>query len=180
MPFRLFSSDRRRRERVARELYHAAVTQARQPDFYARLGVPDTVDGRFDLVVLHSFLIMRRLGRIEGAKSLAQALFDLMFADMDQQLREMGVTDLAVGRKVRQMAEAFYGRVAAYEAAMAEGPAALAQALERNLYRTVAAPDAGHTAAMAAYLLRQDAHLGARPDDALTRGEVAFAAEAGA
>lgn len=173
MPFRrLFQ--RRRRADTAHDLYAAAVAQARLPTFYAALGVPDTVDGRFDLLVLHAHLLMRRLGRIAGedAKTLSQALFDLMFADMDNQLREMGVTDLAVGRKVRQMAEAFYGRVAAYDAALAEGEGALALALERNLFRAATAPAA---AAAAAYVIAQEAHLAALADADVLAGRVSFA-----
>ncbi|HSV29474.1 MAG TPA: ubiquinol-cytochrome C chaperone family protein [Candidatus Omnitrophota bacterium] len=179
MPFRRFL-DRRRRERVAHGLYVAVVEQSRHPAFYRDLGVPDNVDGRFDLLAAHAFLAMRRLGRIGGtqadeARILSQSLFDLMFADMDQNLREMGVTDLAVGRKVHQMAEAFYGRVSAYETAIAEGEAALAQAVERNLYRKAEGVAPDQPAKVAAYLIRQDAHLATLADDALMDGRLAFA-----
>lgn len=178
MPFRRFF-DRRRRERLAHDLYLAAVTQARQPHFYAGWGVPDSVDGRFDLIVMHAFLVMRRLGRVAGdggdeAKALSQAVFDLMFADMDQQLREMGVTDLAVGRKVRQMAEAFFGRVSAYDKPLAEGDAAaLGEALARNLYRS-ATPRPEDVAAMAAYLVAQEAHVSAQSDSQVLAGRMTF------
>ncbi|MEW5729648.1 MAG: ubiquinol-cytochrome C chaperone family protein [Pseudomonadota bacterium] len=175
MPFRLFSSDRRQRERIAHSLYLAILAQARQPTFYADLGVPDTVDGRFDLIVAHAFLVMRRLGRVEGGKDLSQALFDLMFADMDQQLREMGVTDLAVGRKVRQMAEAFYGRVAAYEKGMAAGREALAEAVARNLYRAEDPAAAAHAGAMADHLVAAEARLAAQADADLVAGRISFA-----
>ncbi len=175
MPFRLFQSDRRRRERIAHSLYLSIVAQARQPAFYARLGVPDTVDGRFDLIVAHAFVVMRRLGRVDGGRDLSQALFDLMFADMDQQLREMGVSDLAVGRKVRQMAEAFYGRIAAYEKALAGGGGdGLADALARNLYRAEVVADIPHAGAMAEYLIAQEGHLDAQDDAALLAGKVTF------
>lgn len=174
MPFRLFQSDRRRRERIAHSLYLSIVAQARRPAFYARLGVPDTVDGRFDLIVAHAFVVMRRLGRVDGGKDLSQALFDLMFADMDQQLREMGVSDLAVGRKVRQMAEAFYGRIAAYEKGLAGGGNGLAEALARNLYRAEVTADAAHAAAMARYLVAEEGHLATQGDAALLAGNVTF------
>lgn len=170
-----FFQERRRREQAAHDLYVAVVEQARRPEFYERMGVPDSVDGRFDLVVLHAFLVMRRLRAAgEGGKPLSQALFDLMFADMDQNLREMGVGDLSVGRKVKQMAKAFYGRVAAYEAALDDG-ARLEEALARNLYGTVDRPETGHVAAMARYLRAQHDHLASQPLETLSAGRVAFA-----
>lgn len=165
--------------RNARKLYRAAVEQARRPAFYARHGVPDSVDGRFDMIALHVFLLLHRLkrdGRAQGA--VGQALFDLMFADMDASLREMGVGDLSVGRKVREMAEGFYGRVAAYEAGLAGANDALEQALRRNLYGT-AAPTAAQVAALAAYVRRQAAALARAPAEALLAGAAAFAAPEG-
>lgn len=161
-------------ERSARKLYRAAVEQARRPVFYARHGVPDSVDGRFDMIALHVFLLLHRLkrdGRAQGP--VGQALFDLMFADMDAGLREMGVGDLSVGRKVRAMAEGFYGRVAAYEAGLAGTGDALEQALRRNLYGT-AQPTAAQVAAMAAYVRRQAAALSSQAVESLALGEAAF------
>ena len=92
-------------------LYGAVVAQARQVVFYRDLGVPDTVDGRFELIVLHMVLLLRRLNR-EGddGAALRQALFDVLLDDMDRSLREMGVGDLGVGRRVKAMGKAFYGR----------------------------------------------------------------------
>ena len=103
-------------QRNADALYVRAVKQARQPKFYADMGVPDNVDGRFDMIALHVFLILRRLKQ-ENARSqaTAQALLDAMFTDMDRGLRELGAGDLGVGRRVKVMAKAFYGRVAAYD-----------------------------------------------------------------
>jgi cytochrome b pre-mRNA-processing protein 3 len=96
-------------------LYEQIVAQARRPWLYGTIGVPDTVDGRFDMIVLHAYLIFDRLGQAdERAKALSQAVFDEMFKDMDRSLREMGASDLAVGPKVRRMAEVFYGRSQAY------------------------------------------------------------------
>lgn len=127
---------RRRHERTGYELYGAAVAAARQPWFYTELGVPDTLDGRFDLVGLHAFLVIRRLSALPApGPEVAQAVFDAMFSDMDFNLREMGVSDLSVGRKVKAMWEAFHGRATAYQAALAEGEAALAEALARNVWR---------------------------------------------
>ena len=173
--------DRRRRERVAHRLYTEVMDQARQPGFFAEWGVPDSVDGRFDMLVLHAYLLLRRLGSVDGetaaaARALSQAVFDLMFADMDQNLREMGVSDLAVGNKIRAMVEAFYGRVAAYDAALAEsGDAALAAALSRNIYRD-APPSPTAPVAMAAYLRRQVAELDHQPIEALLAGSLSTAA----
>ncbi len=121
---------------MARRLYTALVEQARAEGFYARLGVPDTVDGRFDVITLHAFLVFNRIKRGDGSeRELGQALFDVMFADMDRSLREMGVGDLSVGGKVKQMVFAFYGRMAAYESAFASDNEELGQALLRNIYR---------------------------------------------
>ena len=114
---------------VAHALYLIAVAQARQPLFYAEHGVPDSVDGRFDLIVMHVFLLLRPLSKLaeqDGdvelqarAGNISQALFDTMFGDMDRSLREMGVSDIAVGKRVKHMAKAFYGRVAAYDEGLA-------------------------------------------------------------
>ena len=155
-------------------LYGQAVDQARRPAFYAGLGVPDTLDGRFDMVALHVFLLLHRLkreGQAQGA--VGQALFDIMFADMDGGLREMGVGDLSVGRKIKQMATGFYGRVAAYEAGLAGDGPALEEALRRNLYGTVA-PAPGQVTAMARYVRGQAAHLAQQPAADLIRGRASF------
>lgn len=172
--------ERRRRENVAFELYTAAVGQARRPEFYIDFAVADTVDGRFDLLALHVHLILRRLGQIGGAeaeegRALSQAVFDLMFADMDQNLREMGVGDLSVGKKVTAMAEAFYGRIWAYDTGLAGDDDALSDALSRNLYRNTQ-PPAAAVRAMAAYVRRQEAHVAAQAAPALLAGRLDFLA----
>ncbi len=168
-------SDRRRREKAAISLYRALVIQSRQPVFYTDLGVADTLEGRFDLLVLNAYLLVRRLGRIDTdhAREVSQATFDLMFADMDQNLRELGVTDTGVGKRVRRMAEAFYGRIAAYDKARGEGEAAMAAALGRNLYQK-AAPGPAQVAAMIAYMAAQEGHLDAQATDGLLAGMVSF------
>src|SRR3954464_9479373 len=98
-------------ERNAAELaYCRIVEQARRPGFFTDCGVPDTVDGRFELICLHAFLYLHRLKREQqGASALGQRFFDTMFADFDRSLREMGTGDLSVGREIKRMAEAFYG-----------------------------------------------------------------------
>ena len=114
-------------------IYGMIVTQARDPLFYRDLGVPDTVDGRFDLLVLHLWLLLRRLQPAADGASLSQALFDHFCDDMDANLREMGVGDLIVPKRMQAFGEAFYGRTAAYDLALTEGAEPLAQALCKNI-----------------------------------------------
>lgn len=164
----------KRHNPAADALYAALVEQARRPVFYTEFGVPDTVDGRFEMIVLHMFLVLHRLKVEPGHEAFGQDLFDTMFADMDRSLREMGVSDLSVGRHVKNMAKGFYGRVAAYEAGLTDmSGAALADALRRNVYGTLAeAPD---PAPLAAYLRASVAALAAQPVGELTAGRTVFA-----
>jgi cytochrome b pre-mRNA-processing protein 3 len=163
-------------ENPVERLYQAIVARAREPAFYAQLGVPDTLDGRFEMIALHVFLALRRL-KTEGeaSRSLAQALCDRFFADLDRSLREMGAGDLGVGRRVKAMAQAFYGRVSAYEAALAGDDATLAAALERNLFGTTT-PAPESIAAIARYVRRETAALAAQPYATLAEGMIAFGA----
>ncbi len=153
-----------------------AVAAARAPYFYERLGVADTLDGRFDMVGLHAFLLIRRLQATgPDGPALAQAVFDAMFSDMDMNLREMGVGDLGVSKRVRTMWEAFHGRAMAYQAPLAEGDeAALAAALARNVWRDPAAilP----ATRLAAIVLAQDRHLATQDERTLVQGRAEFLA----
>jgi cytochrome b pre-mRNA-processing protein 3 len=161
------------KDESAASLYQAAVNQARRPEFYLQAAVPDTLDGRFDLLALHVFLLLHRL-RAAGpnASALAQAVFDLMFADMDHNLRELGVGDLSVGRKVKTMAKALMGRIAAYEPGLAD-PVILTRALGRNLYR--GQPVADEAVVMVARYVGAAFHDLARQDtEALLAGQVRF------
>ena len=167
---RLFGS--REWEAPARSLYESLVAQARRADFYRDLGVPDTVDGRFELVALHGYLLLRRLRSMPEGAGLAQALFDVIFADMDAALREMGAGDLGVGKRVKVMAKGFYGRMAAYDAGLA-GEAPLAEALRRNLYGTVAPSQAALTA-METYVQDAAQGLEKQAESALLAGQVNF------
>src|SRR5712671_1001835 len=130
--------------RKAAELaYGRIVEHAREPGFFTDGGVPDTVDGRFELICLHAFLYLHRLKREQPQSArLGQSFYDLMFADFDRSLREMGVGDLSVGREIKRMAEAFHGRIAAYEAGLAADDAVLLPALARNLFGTAPASEA--------------------------------------
>jgi cytochrome b pre-mRNA-processing protein 3 len=114
-------------------IYGMIVTQAREPLFYREFGVPDTVNGRFDLLLMHLWLVLRRLKSTEAGNGLAQALFDHFCNDMDDNLRELGVSDLKVPKRMQAFGEAFYGRTAAYDLALTDGSEALAQALCKNV-----------------------------------------------
>jgi cytochrome b pre-mRNA-processing protein 3 len=164
-------------EEMAASLYRSVVGQARQPVFYADYGVPDSVDGRFELLALHMFFVLHRLKSGDAAAAqLAQVLFDTMFGDMDQTLREMGAGDLGVGKRVRAMAEGLYGRMAAYEAGLAGDDATLAAALRRNLYGTVPGPSDAVVHKLCAYLRAAVQHLGAQDQVLIAQGEITFPA----
>lgn len=171
---------RKRKDDNAHRLYLTLAGQARQPVFYGGGGVADTLDGRFDMLALHMFLILRRLSGQSASPAeaqLAQILFDVMFGDMDRSLREMGVGDLTVGRKIREMADAFYGRAEAYETGIAaeDGNASLSAALTRNLYRGNA-PAPLVLSQMADYIRQVVAGLGATATSDFLRGEISFPA----
>src|SRR5207248_6283966 len=139
--------------------YRRVVSQAREPKFFTDIGVPDTLDGRFELICLHAFLFLRRLkGETRPAPELGQRFFDAMFADFDRSLREMGTGDLSVGRQVKRMAQAFYGRIDAYERGLAGDDLVLQPALARNLFGT-APPDSTQLQATAGYERREAARL---------------------
>src|SRR5262249_60053581 len=132
MIFQLFRHTRQ--DQSIASLYGTIVAQARAPAFYQRFGVPDTVNGRLDMILLHVVLLLRRLEPEAAAGPLGQAVFDLFCQDMDANLREMGVGDLAVPRTMRRIGEAFYGRQAAYITALdSSNSRALVEVLARNV-----------------------------------------------
>jgi len=159
---------------AGRALYARAVEQSREPGLYADLDAPDTAEGRFEIYSLHVVLLLDRL-RGEGAQAaeVSQALFDTYVSSLDHALREMGVGDLAVGRKMRKLGEAFYGRSRSYEAAFAALPdeAPLRALLTRTVYA-----DADATAAprLVSYVLAQRAALAGQPAARLLAGEAAW------
>ncbi len=159
------------------ELYTATVQSARDPVYFADLGVPDTLDGRFDLIGLFVALLIRRLRMLETSKAtagLAQAVFDAMFADMDFNLRELGVSDMSIGRRVRAMWEAFHGRALAYDGPLAAADAAgMTEALVRNVWRGDTASQA-NAAALAQVAFAQDHHLAGQTAEAFEAGRVSF------
>jgi cytochrome b pre-mRNA-processing protein 3 len=131
--FNLFRRDPRR-EMIA-TLYERVATASRQPGLYTGLGVPDTLEGRFEALSLHMILALRALrGRPEPAGEVAKDLTDALFRDLDSSLREMGVGDTVVPKRMKKLASAFYGRAHAYDAALDSGSeAGLAEVLGRNV-----------------------------------------------
>jgi cytochrome b pre-mRNA-processing protein 3 len=176
---------RRSQAHIIAALYGAVVAQARSATFYTDYGVPDTVEGRFDLIVLHLVLLLRRLGQETGQetrrqtgqgtdlrRSLGQDLFDEFCRDMDANLREMGVGDLAVPKRMQRFAEAFYGRQSAYgEALSGADRRDFEKALARNIYQGREGDDAARLAQYARAVMDD---LDAQRDDALNRGVVGF------
>lgn len=163
---------RKKHDETIGVLYGTIVAQARNPLFYTDHCVPDTVQGRFEMVVLHAFLMLHRL-KEESAerRELGQALFDLLFLDFDRGLRELGVADTKVPKKIRQMGEAFYGRVQAYDEALASGEE---RALHDALARNVLADPAGDAAVLAAYVRQAVAAFAASPYDSFLAGDLPF------
>ncbi len=163
----------RSEDRSIRELYGAIVAQARLPVFYKSYGVPDTVEGRFDLIVLHIVLVLAGLGgNADSERGIGQKLFDVFCRDLDGNLREMGVGDLAVPKRMRKFGEAFYGRQAAYLAAFAASDdRELEKALARNIFPEA---DTGRATPLARYARAVLRQFGVQDADALLRGEIVF------
>jgi len=125
---------RKPEEEFAAAVYKRTGEWARTPELFEACGIPDTLDGRFDSLALHAALVIERLRREPDGEVLAQEFFDVMFKHLDLTLREIGVQDLGVGRRIKIMAEGFHGRALAYRDAMADGPTPLAEVLRRNAY----------------------------------------------
>ena len=172
MIFRLFRRDPQAATIAA--LYGAIVAQARNPTFYLGFGVADTAEGRFDMILLHLALFCRRLGGDPvTAGSLGQDVFDMFCRDMDHNLREMGVGDLSVPKKMQKMAEAFYGRLETYDRALAAaGDDDLALALARNVLGE-AAPS-GSARRLASYARAAARRLDETPVAGLTGAALRF------
>ena len=159
---------------AGRALYARAVEQSRSPRLYSELGAPDTAEGRFEVYSLHVVLLLDRLrGHGDVATDVSQALFDTYVKDLDHALRELGVGDLSVGRKMRKLGEAFYGRGKSYEAAFAVLPdeAPLQALIARTVY---AGADPAQAPRLTAYVLAQRAALAQQPLEALCAGEVVW------
>ena len=163
--------------RAAGALYGAIVDRAREPRFFSSLGVPDTLDGRFETLALHVFLVLHRLKSDPSgvAMGLSRAVLEAFVSDMDRSLREMGAADFGVARRVKAMTQALYGRITAYETALDQtGEVALESALRRNLYGTLQTVRPSDIAAVARYVRRQHAALAAQPLSELVAAHVQF------
>ncbi len=160
---------------AAHDLYAASVLAGRDPVFFGLWGVPDSAEGRFEALSMVAFLALRRLKQPPLPSSLGQAYFDIMFDDIDSNLREMGVGDITVGKKVKKLAESFYGRIKAYEAGLnANDDAALTVALGKFLFRGVN-PSAETLDAACGYMRTQTQHLADQNDAQLSKGKITFA-----
>lgn len=167
-----------RKREAANKMYAAIVAQARQTDFYARFLVPDTVDGRFDMIVLHVYLALARLRAANDAcTDLQMMVQEAMFADLDRSLREMGVGDVSVGKHIKDMASAYFGRLSAYDAALESGEALqVEEVLARNVWRGGPIPGEDNARKLATYVLIQKEHLAKQDSALMCSGVVSFLA----
>jgi cytochrome b pre-mRNA-processing protein 3 len=170
-PFNQFRKPRVATAGTIEAIYGMIVTQTREPLFYRDLGVADTVNGRFDLLLLHLWLVLRRLKSVGAGTALSQALFDHFCTDMDDNLREMGVGDQSVPKRMREFGEAFYGRSAAYDMALTEGLDAFADAICKNVLNGTQIEKAR---ALAAYAEAAMAQLAGLDETTLLAGRWTF------
>ncbi|MBA3449262.1 MAG: ubiquinol-cytochrome C chaperone family protein [Pseudaminobacter sp.] len=171
---RLFGRERQANRAITDALYEEIVAAARQPAFYSRWNVPDTPLGRFEMLSLHMFLFQHRLRGEEGAsRDIAQALIDEFFSDVDHSLRELGIGDQGVPKRMKKLARMFYGRTVAYSDALDRGDSAeLAAALARNVR-----PDSGawpEVDALADYVVETARALSRQASDGIRAGTIAF------
>lgn len=167
-------SARKSRKTTAQRLYKAALAQARRPVFYTEYGVPDNIDGRYEMIVLHVCLIMEALqGQGKDGERLLQPLFDVMFRDFEFAAREMGIGDLSIPRHMKRMMQGFHGRAVSYREALddEENPSLLINALERNVYGVLDKADPDVLARLADYVVRNEASLKAQD---VTGGHAVF------
>jgi cytochrome b pre-mRNA-processing protein 3 len=157
-------------ESFAAPIYARTADRARSPYLFEACGIPDTLDGRFDALALHASLMIDRLRREPDGEVLAQAFFDAMFKHLDLTLREIGVQDLGVGRRIKIMAEGFHGRALTYRSALLDAdPGALAEALRRNAYGGRPPKDAAVVAALENHVRSEAARLAATSRDELAK-----------
>ncbi len=176
MMFFSWLKGRNRRLAGATGLYQSALSASRQPDFYNVLQVPDTLDGRFDLVALHVFLLIDRLAadKTMAARAMIQPVFDIMFRMIDTDLREQGL-DMSVGKYIRRMMRAFNGRLRAYETAMRQGDLAMMEeALARNVWRAEDTSNVSGASELAAYAFAARDALATQDVELLCTGNVVF------
>lgn len=171
---RLFGRERQANHAITEALYGEIVAAARQSVFYSHWNVPDTPLGRFEMLSLHMFLFQHRLHGEEGAsRALAQVLIDEFFKDVDHSLRELGISDVGVPKRMKKLAKMFYGRTVAYADSLERGDAAsLAAALARNVR-----PDAAEwpqAQRLAGYAMQVEKELALQPSEAIRAGNLSF------
>ena len=171
---RLFGRERHANRAITEALYAQIVAGARQTTFYSDWNVPDTPLGRFEMLSLHMYLVQHRLRGEDGAAAeVAQVLIDEFFLDVDHSLRELGISDVGVPKRMKKLAKMFYGRTAAYDDALrGDDRSALAVALARNVR-----PDAGNwpeAPMLAAYVSEAARQLAMQPIESIIAGNVAF------
>ena len=171
---RFFGRERHANRAITDALYAQIVAAARQTAFYSDWNVPDTPLGRFEMLSLHMFLFQHRLRGEKGAAAeVAQVLIDEFFLDVEHSLRELGISDVGLPKRMKKLAKMFYGRTAAYDDALREDDrAALAAALARNVR-----PDAGawpEASLLANYVSEASRQLAAQPSESIVAGKAVF------
>jgi cytochrome b pre-mRNA-processing protein 3 len=173
MMLRLFR-ERRERRKLATKLHDALVQQSREPDFYARFGLPDTMLGRYEMVCLHAYLVLTRLQREgDSGRRQAQTLHDMIFDDFDIALREAGLGDMGIGHRIKKLARNLHGRISTYEKGLVEGDAEMDVVLRRNMYAS-AEPSAPEVSAMIAYIRAARREMDSVTASALFAAELNF------
>ncbi|MBL4616412.1 MAG: hypothetical protein JKY46_01840 [Robiginitomaculum sp.] len=168
----------RKRRKLGEEFFSLVREASRNPDFFGQGKVPDNVDGRFDVLVLHSFLLMRSLRNSSSDARLDQLVFDAMFRDLDTAVRELGTSDTRVGKKIKAMAVAYYGRVKHYHDALAKNDLQLLQqALQRNIFGDEIDPEQiGFCQQLASWFIASEKSLGAQSPEQVLDSGAEFAA----
>ncbi|MEO0619503.1 MAG: ubiquinol-cytochrome C chaperone family protein [Pseudomonadota bacterium] len=165
---------------TAHRLYDAIVTQARQPEFFTTFDVADDVAGRFEMICVHIFTVLERLGTAKATETVGRDLIERFFRDMDDEMREMGVGDTTVPKKMRKTSEGLYGRINAYGQALreADGAAinqALSAALARNVYGDESRAEETEVRALSGYVRQAVLHLDDIDDEVVTGdGNISF------
>jgi cytochrome b pre-mRNA-processing protein 3 len=166
--------ERRARRDLAHALHTRVIEQARRPHFYAVLGVPDTMLGRYEMVCLHAYLVLTRLKREgEAGACVAQTLHNILFDDFDVALRETGLGDMGIGKRIKKLARNLHGRISAYDSGVSASDKELAAALSRNMYASAEPSDAQVTG-MVAYVRAARRDIDDCPAAALFAAALAF------
>jgi cytochrome b pre-mRNA-processing protein 3 len=167
---------RRASKTLIEQIRGEIVAAARRPELYEDLAAPDRMDGRFELLTLHAGLVLRRLAALGGvADAIAQDLVDSLFTHFDDTLREIGYSDIGVSKRLKTMGSAFYGRNAAYAAALDDAsPDALATALARNVYGAAGPEIEPNAEALARHIASLDNALTTIPIEDFTAGRFRF------